>query len=188
LGALREFPYLDRDLEAVSRRIRTILERGAAPNRVAHDETNVKRIHHTCKLFFKTYEEYSHVWQDESEYIESALQERGTSTFYDTPLRMVENERNRLAERSEQDSTSPKYPRALEGLDRLGNLLISYGAKSLHLFPVKALPGYVEEDMEEWRNFNSPHTASSFSSSPSTSAKALDAATRTESPPVKRTI
>jgi hypothetical protein len=183
LGALREFPYLDRDLEAVSRRIRTILERGAAPNRVAHDETNMKRIHHTCKLFFKTYEEHSYVWQDESEYIESALQERGTSAFYDTPLRMVENMRNRIAK---PDSTSPEYLHNLEGLVTLKNLLISYGAKSLHLFTVKGLPGYVEEDMEEWRKFNNPHAISS--SSPSTSAKALDAATRTESPQVKRTI
>jgi hypothetical protein len=180
LGAL---PNLYREFEVVSRRIRTILDKGAAPNRVAHDETNVKRIHHTCKLFFKTYEERSCVWQDESEYLELALQERGTSVFYDTPLRMVENKRNRLAN---PNSKSSKYLQIKELFDRLENLLISYGAKSLHLFPVKGLPGYVEEDMEEWRNFNSPHTASS--SSPTTSAKALDAATRTESPPVKRTI
>jgi hypothetical protein len=185
LGALRKLPRFNYELEAVSRRIRTILDRGAAPNRVAHDETNVKRIHHTCKLFFKTYEEHSYVWQDESEYIESALQERGTSTFYDTPLRMVENMSNRTAK---PDSTSPKYLLTLERLDALEKLLISYGAKSLHLFPVKGMPGYVEEDMEEWRNFNSPHTASSSSPSTSTTAKALDAATRTESPLVKRTI
>ena len=171
------------DLEGVSRRIRTILDRGAAPNRVAHDETNVKRIHHTCKLFFKRYKRHSYVWQDESEYIESALQERGTSTFYDTPLRMVENMRNKTVK---VDSTLTVYLRTLERLDTLENLLISYGAKSLHLFPVKGLPGYVEEDMEEWSKFNNPHAASS--SSPSTSAKALDAATRTESPRVKRTI
>jgi hypothetical protein len=84
------------------------------------------------------------------------------------------------------DSTPTGYLRTLERLDTLENLLISYGAKSLHLFPVKGLPGYVEEDMEEWSKFNNPHAASS--SSPSTSAKALDAATRTESPRVKRTI
>ena len=183
LGALRELPSSHYDLEVVSRRIRTILDRGAAPNRVRHDETNVKRIHHTCKLFFKTYEERSYVWQDESEYLELALQERGTSAFYDTPLRMVENKRNRLANPNSKSST---YLRTIKHLDRLENLLISYGAKSLHLFPVKGLPGYVEEDMEEWRKFNNPHTASS--SSPSMPAKALDAATGTVSPPVKRTI
>jgi hypothetical protein len=180
LGAL---PNLYREFEAVSRRIRTILDKGAAPNRVAHDETNVKRIHHTCKLFFKTYEERSCVWQDESEYLELALQERGTSAFYDTPLRMVENKKNRLPN---PNSKSSKYLQIKERFDRLENLLISYGAKSLHLFPVKGLPGYVEEDMEVWRNFNNPHTAAS--PSPSTSAKVLDAATRTESPQVKRTI
>jgi hypothetical protein len=183
LGALWELFGSHCVFEVISRMIRTILDSGAAPNRVAHDETNVKRTHHTCKLFFKKYKKQSCVWQDESEYIESALQDRGTSVFYDTPLRMVKNMRNKTVK---PDSTSPKYLLALERLDTLENLLISYGAKSLHLFPVKGLPGYVEEDREEWRNFNNPHAASS--SSPSTSAKALGAATRTESPPVKRTI
>jgi hypothetical protein len=183
LGALWELPSSGSDFEVVSRRIRTILDRGAAPNRVAHDETNVKRIHHSCKLYFEKYKKHSCVWQDESEYLELALQERGTSAFYDTPLRMVENEKKMFAG---PNSKSSRYLQIIEQLDRLENLLSSYGAKSLHLFPVKGLPGYVEEDMEEWRNFNSPHTASS--SSPTTSAKALDAATRTESPPVNRTI
>jgi hypothetical protein len=186
LNALWELFRSHCDLKVTSRMIRTILDSGAAPNRVAHDETNVKRIHHTCKFFFKTYEKHSYVWQDESEYIESALQDRGTSVFYDTPLRMVKNMRNMSNRTAKPDSTFPKYLQTLEGLDTLENLLISYGAKSLHLFPVKVLPGYVEEDMEEWRNFTNPHAASS--SSPSTSAKALDAATRTQSPPVKRTI
>jgi hypothetical protein len=183
LGALWELPSSHCNLEVVSRRIRTILDRGAAPNRVAHDETNVKRIHHTCKLFFKRYKRHSYVWQDEFEYIESALQDRGTSVFYDTPLRMVKNMRNKTVK---PDLTSPEYLRTLERLDALENLLISYGAKSLHLFPVKGLPGYVEEDMEEWSKFNNPHAAPS--SSPSTSTKAVDSATRTESPLVKRTI
>jgi hypothetical protein len=181
LGALWELR--SSDFEVVSRRIRTILDRGAAPNRVAHDETNVKRIHHSCKLYFEKYKKHSCVWQDESEYLELALQERGTSAFYDTPLRMVENEKKMSAV---PNSKSSRYLQIIEQLDRLENLLISCGAKSLHLFPVKGLPGYVEEDMEVWRNFNNPRTASS--PSPSTSAKVLDAATRTESPQVKRTI
>jgi hypothetical protein len=42
------------------------------------------------------------------------------------------------------------WAQALEYLTKLENLLLSYGAKSLHLFPIKGLPGYVEEDMKEW--------------------------------------
>lgn len=61
------------------------------------------------------------------DHIDNMIHERGGEHYYDTPLRIAENKRNTRA---------------------LIELLESHGAKSLHLFPVKDLPGYAEADMK----------------------------------------
>lgn len=58
--------------------------------------------------------------------MEEEIHDRGKWDKYDTPLRIAEK----------------------NGLIDIKFLLWSHGAKSLHLFPVKGLPGYVEEDIK----------------------------------------
>jgi hypothetical protein len=65
-----------------------------------------------------------------------AIQDRGNGPFYDTPLRMVENKKHELrARHSSHHENSSDW---LANLEILEDLLRSYGAKSLHLFPVEA--------------------------------------------------
>jgi hypothetical protein len=47
--------------------------------------------------------------------------------------------------------------------EKLKSLLIRYGGKSLHLFPIEGLPGYVEEDMKEWKKVKDLDAAASSS-------------------------
>jgi hypothetical protein len=75
--------------------------------------------------------------------VQGKIQERGRLLNYDTPLRIIEAWKNCRA-------TGENRVDKKRNFDTIVDLLKSYGAKSLHLFPVKGLPGYVEEDMEEF--------------------------------------
>jgi hypothetical protein len=80
------------DFDDRYRAIETLLKRGARPNTVSNDDANIARIRHTCSILFLRSEQCSSVWLDEFEYIKLALRDRGTSYFYDTPLRILENQ------------------------------------------------------------------------------------------------
>jgi hypothetical protein len=142
--------------------IQKLLDSGTTLNGVADDKVNSERIQHTYRYLFQQYTEYSSVWQEESEYVSSALYDRGTSLFYDTPLRLL---RDRWKRRKRTASSFSEDDKVMKGLAQIEYLLLSYGAKSLHLFPVKGLPGYVEEDMEEWNKLNASTVVTSPSSS-----------------------
>ncbi|KAN0112593.1 hypothetical protein V8E51_005544 [Hyaloscypha variabilis] len=130
------------------RAIETLLKSGARPNAVANDDVNIARIRATCSVLFRRHKNCSSVWLDESEYIKLALEDRGTSEIYDTPLRMLENQEKRLLVPADE-------------LKKLKILLIRYGGKSLHLFPLEGLQGYVEEDMKEWNDLKALDAATS---------------------------
>jgi len=85
-------------------------------------------------------------WTEKStdQYVEEITAQRGESAFYDTPLRILENELREPA------SYGQDHMNMILKLGKLKALLEHYGAKSFHLFPVKSLPGYSEEDMKEW--------------------------------------
>ncbi len=53
-------------------------------------------------------------------------------------------------------------------LEELEDLIKSYGAVSLHLFPIEGFPGYAAQDVEEWARMNEQNggTMSSSSVSP----------------------
>jgi hypothetical protein len=140
-----------------------LFDNGASVNKVANDDVNVERIRHTCRLFFQQLEDDA-LLQNEHEWTEIALEDRGNGSFYDTPLRMIENRKHQLRANGllESKTLSDRLP----GLEKLEDLLKSYGAKSLHLFPVKGLPGYVAEDIEEWEKFNAAQVTASSSSTP----------------------
>lgn len=123
------------------------LNHGADPNGVADDDVNVLRIRHhesnpLCQMFGKfnnsecgeppagSVANASKPVNNKAQMLELAIQVRGTSTFYDTPLRLLGHN---------------SHPSPARG--QLKELLKSHGAKSLHLFPVKDLPGYCEVDI-----------------------------------------
>ena len=124
-------------------------------NRVADDELNVARIHYTTRLFLQRTQDIS-ASLNEFECVDKALRARGTAAIYDTPLRMLANKRKAF------DMEFDKQP--LRRLAILEDLLLSYGAKSLHLFPAKGLAGYVEEDMAEWSKLSAFQDANSVAS------------------------
>jgi hypothetical protein len=144
---------------------RKLLERGARVNDIADDEANIQRIRLNCQCFFPEFKNPS-VLQREIEYTESVVQNRGTSSFYDTPLRMLRDGKKRIASLDLKDNAR------MTRLVRLERLLLSSGAKSLHLFPVKGLPGYVEEDIEEWKKLNARAVVTS--PSPSTTRQLVN--------------
>lgn len=146
-NAVARLAFESDDFRECFRIVNVLLENGARPNGVANDDINKDRIRHTCKLLNRKYEEYALVQPDQFRLIDLALQDRGTSTFYDTPLRMLEDKEKKLRRRDARSSD----------FQELRDLLTSYGGKSLHLFPIKGLPGYVEEDMEEWNKLGNPH-------------------------------
>ena len=78
-----------------------------------------------------------------------------TGKFYSIPLWILQSRKRDWIERFkiERDISNERYA-ADERIEALEDLLKSYGARSLHLFPVKGLPGYVAEDMEEWNILN----------------------------------
>jgi hypothetical protein len=127
--------------------IRILLDNGASMNAVANDQANTEQIRHTCRLFFQQLIAPA-VLQKEQEYTELTLWDRGPSPFYDTALRMLEKEKK------EQISERLLRGGHLKKLEMLEDLQKSHGTKSLHLFPIKNLPGYVEEDLEEWHKLN----------------------------------
>jgi hypothetical protein len=158
--AMRKMRFLNGNPLNICRVVRILLDNGAAVNAVANDSCQQQRIRLTCRLFFQKLTVPA-LLEKEQESTELALQDRGNSSCYDTPLRILENykkvarEKNRL------------HLDCLAKCEMLADLLKSYGAKSLHLFPVKGLPGYVEEDMEEWGKLNALQTATASSSSTS---------------------
>ena len=88
-----------------------------------------------------------------------AIQLRGQCPFYDTPLRMLANLRNAITSNDRMTS------KISTKIDILEDKLKKAGARSLHLFPVKELPGYVEEDMKELHKHNALLTSGRISSS-----------------------
>jgi hypothetical protein len=140
---------------------RKLLECGAMVNGVCHDEANISRIRQICHIYLQQPEESSPT-SDETEYINAALEARGLTALYDTPLRMLDQIGDHIGV---TQSTKPPPKNVLQAFYGIRKLLLSYGAKSLHLFPVEDLPGYVKEDMEEWKKIEDCQMASPSSTS-----------------------
>jgi hypothetical protein len=119
--------------------LQVLIDAGADINGVADDETNIARIRYGCHLYFLT-KTYDVAIQEDI--VETLLETRGHHLCYSTPLRILE-----VLVASKDWAYSEDD---LARYNALGDLLKSNGAKSLHIFPVKGLPGYNEEDMEEW--------------------------------------
>ncbi|KAE8440574.1 hypothetical protein EG329_007212 [Mollisiaceae sp. DMI_Dod_QoI] len=146
--------------------LRKLLDTGARVNGVGCDATNVKRIRTTAHLYFQksTSQLLCLDPEKEGDVITVALHNRGHSLFYDTPLRILENKKEHWIEQRRYSA----YPlERLKSLEKVEELLKSYGAKSLHLFPIKDLPGYDEDDMEEWQKLNESQDMTVASSSTS---------------------
>jgi len=114
-------------------------------NGVADDGANITRICHACD-WYSTEIASPELRPQRKSWIEAALHRRGQSELYDTPLRIL---KTRIAENCDDggnDIGDPEYRALLD----ICFLLESNGARSLHLFPVKRLPRYCGEDMEEW--------------------------------------
>jgi hypothetical protein len=135
--------------------IAKLLASGEDVNGVADDGANVTRIRHVCDWYFTEIAQPKLRSQRKS-CIEAALHRRGQSGLYDTPLRILKTRIAGYRDMIGCDIDDPKY-RAL--LDTCF-LLESNGARSLHLFPVKELPGYCGEDMEEWHGSGMNETSS----------------------------
>ena len=118
-----------------------LLAAGAAVNCVTDDKANLTRICNDCHWYFH---EHGALKSDAERqfFIETALHRRGKSWLYDTPLRILDNKIKDF----KGDRERPAYKNMLD----IRMLLESNGAKSLHLFPIMDLPGYCNEDMEEW--------------------------------------
>ena len=69
--------------------------------------------------------------------IEEMIHDRGEAYYYDMPLQIAENKRCTTTQ-------GCVYEAEKERLTALKELLKSYGAKLLHIFPIKDLPGYVK--------------------------------------------
>jgi len=120
--------------------VKNLVEAGFDINGVADDKTNQQRLRHSCHQFFER-QNFPESF-DREEVIERVLRNRGRSYLYDTPLRIL-LDKWKVRKITEYDEHIENFESAL-------NILEKHGAKSLHLFPVKELPGYVEEDMKEW--------------------------------------
>jgi hypothetical protein len=119
--------------------LQVLIDAGADINGVADDETNIARIRYGCSLYFPT---NTHDVTIEEDIVATLLENRGRHLCYSTPLRILEV----LVASKDWDDLDDDLAR----YNALGDFLKSRSAKSLHLFPVKGLPGYIEEDMEEW--------------------------------------
>lgn len=157
------FVTFDRDvlLNKLFHIARKLLECGAMVNGVCHDEANISRIRQICHIYLQQPEESSPT-SDETEYINAALEARGLTALYDTPLRMLDQIGDHIGV---TQTTEPPPKKVLQEFYDIRKLLLSYGAKSLHLFPVEDLPGYVKEDMEEWKKREDRQMASPSSTS-----------------------
>jgi hypothetical protein len=122
--------------------LQALIDAGADINGVADDETNITRIRNGCHLYFLTKTPDAAI--QEEDIVETLLENRGCNLCYSTPLRIFEMI---VASRYEKGSEHE-----LAIYKDLGDFLKSHGAKSLHLFPIKGLPGHNEADMEEWRS------------------------------------
>jgi hypothetical protein len=109
--------------------IRFLLSHGADVNGVGNDEAVVAKIRYDLRD------------ENDRNLVDNMIHCRGNAYYYDTPLRIAENKR-----RANFSMYQPFVKE--EMLIELKELLKSYGAKSLHLFPVEDLPGYVEADMQ----------------------------------------
>jgi hypothetical protein len=128
-------------LSGVFRRIlQVLIDAGADINGVADDETNSTRIRYGYHLYFLT--KTPHAAIQEEDIVETLLENRGYHLCYSTPLRILEV----VVANQDWDGSEDE----LASCNSLRDFLKSCVAKSLHLFPVKGLPGYIEEDMEEW--------------------------------------
>ncbi|KAL5323933.1 hypothetical protein ACEPPN_008475 [Leptodophora sp. 'Broadleaf-Isolate-01'] len=126
---------------------RELLLCGADPNGVAHDTANQSRIVHSSQLLPTCFPDgCKEGLQEVNRLTEKALECRGKSQFYDTPLRTLESHQKTYST-STSRFCNPQYQLPSKELEIL---LKNYGGKSLHLFPVKDLPGYCEEDMMIW--------------------------------------
>jgi hypothetical protein len=114
--------------------IALLLHYGANPNRVGDDATNILRIRETSDLCEPDAMEDSNL---------AIAMQRGNSEFYDTPLRILIKEKREAAAKG--------CDLGVDAFIQIETLLKAYGAKDLHLFPHQNLPGYVPEDMEQWR-------------------------------------
>jgi hypothetical protein len=133
--------------------IRKLVDKGARINGTCCDEVNIGRIRWTSRCYFETYCAPVGSGKEE-EFTNKALHNRGNSWVYSTPLRLLEIRKASLIRCNRFTAHRTKVIAKLEELE---DLLKSYGAVSLHLFPFKDLPGYVAEDMEEWARMNEQH-------------------------------
>jgi hypothetical protein len=117
-----------------------LLAHGCDVNAVADDEANITRIRRECAFMFRRHK----LKERKQEYIDNAVYCRGQSEWYNTPLRIVQKHMQLI--RRCQPSNAAQKLEILEGIEKL---LQGYGGKSLHLFPIRGLPGFVEEDMAE---------------------------------------
>ena len=134
---------------------RKLLESGANVNAVACDRTRAEKIRLTSHYCFERYPWAFGGKEEQLTAVAFAISTRGESEFYSTPLRMIQTRKTNWIEwfKIERDNTTER-DEAEKRIYKLVDLLTSYGAKSLHLFPVKDLPGYVAEDMDEWDILN----------------------------------
>jgi hypothetical protein len=117
-----------------------LLAHGCDVNSVADDEANITRVRRECAFMFRR----RRLQEKRQEYADHAVYGRGRSEIYDTPLRIVQNRIESI-----RRGQPVKAAQKLEILTSIERLLQGYGGKSLHLFPIKGLPGFVEEDMAE---------------------------------------
>ncbi|KAH7357075.1 hypothetical protein BKA65DRAFT_534818 [Rhexocercosporidium sp. MPI-PUGE-AT-0058] len=134
-----------------------LLAFGADPNGVTEDTMNQIRICDSSQALHRVLiQHYSSRREDPcqslipdlNKLIKKALDSRGKSKFYDTPLRTLES--HQVTYSSNIFGLGSSEHR-LPLMKKLEILLKSHGGKSLHLFPIKNLPGYCEEDMEIWK-------------------------------------
>jgi ankyrin repeat protein len=157
LGSVLEFGNLPKKFqcEAVS----LLLSRGADPNPSQVRGTPLQLAVASCRVNISAIEMLLNAGADvnavadddafvrflRSFYIDAyasrVIYKRGKAINYDTPLRIAEDRLNSAKSTGLIDS---KHTERLTGLAKL---LEKHGAKSLHLFSIKGLPGYVEEDM-----------------------------------------
>jgi hypothetical protein len=141
-----------------------LLKNGIDVNGVGDDSVNMARVALACTTFFpepedekesETVDEIQSIRSQRDRMTDAAQHIRGTSWRYDTPLRILIN-------KEEEFNDIEKRKGKFSGLTELDlleiqrfikvvkDLLISHGAVALHLFPVKGLPGYIQEDIDAW--------------------------------------
>jgi hypothetical protein len=107
-----------------------LLDNGADVNAVGNDDAIVADLK-------RSWIEWGENDEDD---LEESILGRGTNEAYLTPLRIASRRYIR-----QNDALRPQLE---TGESKIEDLLRQRGGKSLCLFPVKDLPGYVEEDME----------------------------------------